>query len=65
MILGGDRQARDRYLRLLRAGGSDYPIELMKSAGIDMTTSVPFELTMRRMNRIMDAIEEILSRQGR
>jgi oligoendopeptidase F len=65
MILGGDRQARDRYLRLLRAGGSDYPIELMKAAGVDMTTSVPFVLTMRRMNRIMDAIDKILVRRGK
>jgi oligoendopeptidase F len=63
MILAGDRQARERYLALLRAGGSDYPIELLKAAGVDMTTSLPFELTMRRMNRIMDAIEEILVRR--
>ncbi len=62
-ILGGDRQARDRYLTLLRAGGSDYPIDLLKAAGIDMTTPAPFELAMRRMNRIMDAVEEILARQ--
>jgi len=65
MILGGDRQARDRYLQLLRAGGSGYPIDLLKAAGIDMTTPVPLELTMRRMNRIMDAIEGILLRQGK
>jgi oligoendopeptidase F len=60
LILGGDHQARDRYLQLLRAGGSDYPIALLNTAGIDMTTSIPFDLTMRRMNRIMDAVEEIL-----
>jgi oligoendopeptidase F len=63
LILGGDHQARNRYLQLLRAGGSDYPIELLKAAGIDMTTPEPFTLTMRRMNRIMDAVEEILARR--
>ncbi len=61
MILGGDRQSRDRYLRLLEAGGSDYPIDLLKRAGIDMTTPAPFELAMRRMNRIIDAVEGILA----
>jgi oligoendopeptidase F len=60
LILGGDRQARDRYLQLLRAGGSDYPIELLRAAGIDMTTPMPFALTMRRMNRILDAVEQLL-----
>jgi oligoendopeptidase F len=63
LILGGDHQARNCYLQLLRAGGSDYPIELLKAAGIDMTTPEPFTLTMRRMNRIMDAVEEILARR--
>ena len=65
MILAGNQGARDRTLTLLRAGGSDYPIELLKTAGVDMTASLPFELTMRRMNRIMDAMEKILAGQGR
>ncbi len=60
-ILGGDGEARERYLRLLGAGGSDYPIDLLKAAGVDMATSVPFELAMRRMNRILDAVERMVS----
>ncbi len=60
-ILGGDSEARERYLRLLGAGGADYPIDLLKAAGVDMTTLVPFELAMRRMNRILDAVEGILA----
>lgn len=60
MILGGDKEATGRYLELLSAGGSDYPIRLLKKAGVDMTTSLPFTLTVRRMNRIMDEIEELL-----
>ncbi len=64
-ILGGDREARDRYLRLLGAGGSEYPIDLLKAAGVDMTTSAPFDLAMRRMHRILGAVEEILAgREG-
>ncbi|MBM2846313.1 MAG: pepF [Bacteroidetes bacterium] len=46
----------------LSAGGSDYPIALLKNAGVDMTTSLPFELTIRKMNRVMDEMETILKR---
>ena len=60
--LQGDRKVIEKYLKFLSAGGSDYPIELLKLAGVDMTTSQPFELTMRKMNRVMDEIEEILKR---
>lgn len=56
---------RDAYLRMLSAGSSKYPIELLKDAGVDMTTSQPFEAAMREMNRIMDEMERIYARQQR
>jgi oligoendopeptidase F len=62
-VLAGDKGAKDRYLTLLKSGGSDYPINLLKKAGVDMTTSQPLELTMKKMNRIMDEIEKILDRR--
>lgn len=62
-VLAGDTDALQRYIALLSAGGSDYPIELLKNAGVDMTTSDPFTLTMKKMNRVMDEIEAILSKR--
>jgi oligoendopeptidase F len=56
--------ARDAYLAMLSAGGSKYPIDLLKMAGVDMTTSVPFQAAMREMNGIMDEMEAILARRG-
>jgi len=61
-VLAGDKEVTKRYMQLLSAGGSDYPIELLKKAGVDMTTSLPFELTMKKMNRVMDEMEGILAR---
>jgi oligoendopeptidase F len=61
-VMAGDREATKRYMAFLSAGGSDYPIELLKKAGVDMTTSTPFELTMKKMNRVMDEMEKILDR---
>ena len=63
-ILAGDKDATQRYMKLLASGGSDYPIELLKKAGVDMTTSLPFELTMKKMNRVMDEVEGILAKNG-
>jgi oligoendopeptidase F len=53
---------RDAYLAMLAAGSSKYPVDLLKDAGVDMTTSQPFEAAMREMNRIMDEIEQIYAR---
>ena len=60
--LAGDRAATAKFLRFLSSGGSDYPIELLKTAGVDMTTSEPFDLTMVKMNRVMDEMEKILDK---
>ncbi len=61
----GGTKARDAYLGLLRAGGSRYPIDLLRQAGVDMTTSKPFDAAMAEMNAIMDQMEKILARQGK
>ncbi|MGL6224944.1 MAG: oligoendopeptidase F [Steroidobacteraceae bacterium] len=50
---------RAAYLRLMEAGSSKYPIDLLQDAGVDMTTSRPFDAAMREMNAIMDEIERI------
>jgi oligoendopeptidase F len=62
---GRTTQGREAYLRLLKAGSSKYPVDLLKDAGVDMTTSQPFDAAMREMNRIMDEIERIYARQKR
>jgi len=54
--------AVDKYYEILKGGGSDYPIELIKKAGLDPLSSEAFDLTMKRMNDVMDQIEEILSK---
>jgi oligoendopeptidase F len=61
-VLAGNTDATKRYLAFLSSGSSDYAINLLKKAGVDMTTSAPFELTMKRMNRVIDEMEQILNR---
>jgi oligoendopeptidase F len=59
-VLAGDPAATKRYLTFLGSGGSGYPIDLLKAAGVDMTTDEPLELTMKKMNRVMDEMEKLL-----
>jgi len=63
-VINKETGAVDRMLAFLSAGGSRYPIDLLKEAGVDMTTSDPFDKTMQAMNRTMDEIEKILDKKG-
>lgn len=60
MVLSGDEAARQRYLSFISAGGSKYPIDLLKDAGVDMTSPLPFDKAIEKMNKLMDEIEELL-----
>jgi oligoendopeptidase F len=61
-VLAGVEMTKKKYVTFLSSGGSDYPIDLLKKAGVDMTTREPFDLTMRKMNRVIDEMEKILDR---
>ncbi len=62
-VKAGNADATRKYLAFLSAGGSKYPIDLLKDAGVDMTTDEPLDLTVREMNRVMDEMETILARR--
>ncbi len=63
-VIDGKKGAVRNMIEFLSAGGSDYPIDVLKKAGIDMTSPKPFRLTMEAMNNTMDEIERILDRKG-
>ena len=62
-ILKGTPGARDKYLNILKAGGSRYPYELVKEAGVDLASPLPYQAIAARMNGIMDQIEAILAKK--
>lgn len=55
----GDR-ARDAYLAFLRSGSSDYPLQILQKAGVDMTTPQPVECAMQSFDALMGQLEELL-----
>ena len=61
-VLAGEDGAAEAYLGYLKSGSSAYSLDILKEAGVDMTTSDPFDMTIQRMNRVMDEIEAILDK---
>jgi oligoendopeptidase F len=57
-------QAVERYLTLLRSGGNDHPIEQLKKAGVDLSTSTPTEALVSSMDQLVTQLEEELGRLG-
>ena len=46
-------EARDRYIQFLSSGGSKYPIDLLKIAGVDLNTAAPIEAAMKRFSKLL------------
>ena len=49
--------AFDKYINLLKSGGSDYPVELLKKAGVDLTTKEPFLAVVKRLDELVNELE--------
>jgi oligoendopeptidase F len=64
-VKSGDATAVKKYLTFLSSGGSKYAVDLLKDAGVDMTTDEPLQLTLKEMNRVMDEMEAILAKQAK
>lgn len=59
-ILSGEEGAVDRYLDFVRAGSSDYPIEVLKKAGVDMTSKEPILAALDVFEEKLNEMEELL-----
>jgi oligoendopeptidase F len=55
--------AVENFKKLLRAGGSDYPYELLTRAGVDLASPEPYRAVIRKMNAIMDEMEALLAKR--
>ncbi|HEY9151973.1 MAG TPA: oligoendopeptidase F [Anaerolineales bacterium] len=59
-ILRGEHGAVDDYLGFLKSGGSMYPLDVLKKAGVDLTTPKPVEETFAVMESYIDRLEELV-----
>jgi oligoendopeptidase F len=52
--------ARERYLDLLRSGGSDHPMAQLKAAGVDLSTPKALQAVVIQLDNLVDRLEEEL-----
>jgi oligoendopeptidase F len=60
MVLTGSKTEREKYLDFLKAGGSNYSLEILKQAGVDITTDKPYQMAFQRFNRLVSEMEKIV-----
>ncbi|MFQ5590599.1 MAG: oligoendopeptidase F [Phycisphaerae bacterium] len=60
-VLAGEPGATDAYLKFLKGGSSKYPIDLLKIAGVDMTTPEPIRDAMKLFEGLLDQTEKLLA----
>jgi len=60
-ILAGDTGVRNAYLNFLKQGASDYSIDLLKNAGVDMTSPQPIEETIQVFQKLLTDLEKLLN----
>ena len=60
-VLAGGAKARDNYLNVLRAGGSDYPTNTLLKAGLDMTTPAPYRALIGKFSSTIDQVEKLMA----
>ena len=59
-VLSGQPGSVEAYLKFLRSGGSRFPLETLKAAGVDMTTPAPIESTLQLFERRLEELEALL-----
>jgi oligoendopeptidase F len=58
-VMRSDKE-RDNYLGVLKAGGSDYPVDVLKKAGLDMTSPAPYRALIDKFAKTLDQIEALI-----
>ena len=61
-VARGDKKAQAGYLEVLKAGGSDYPLNILKKAGVDMTQPAPYVQALKRFDQLVGEMEKIVAR---
>jgi oligoendopeptidase F len=60
-IMGGDAEARERYLTLLQSGGNDYPMEQLKKAGVDLSQPDTVRAVIEQLDDLVTRLERELA----
>ncbi len=59
-VVQGKDSDRDAYLNMLKSGGSKFPLELLQTAGIDMTTPQPVQATIAKFAHLLGELKDLV-----
>ena len=59
-VLGGGQQELDDYLRFLSGGCSLDPLDLLRAAGVDMTSPAPIQTTLKRFEELTSELDRLI-----
>ena len=59
-VLNGGEQELQDYLGFLKSGGSKFPIQTLKGAGVDMSTQAPVEAATKKFANLLDQFEKLI-----
>jgi oligoendopeptidase F len=57
-LLAGDKKTLTSYLSFLKSGSSEYPLELLKKTGVDLTTPEPIDIALKRFEQLVTEFAE-------
>ena len=60
-VLNGGKKELDLYLNFLKSGGSKFPLDLLRDAGVDMESPQPVETAMKHLGKLVDELEDLLA----
>jgi len=63
-VMQGNAADQQAYLNFLKGGSSLYPIEMLKQAGVDMTSSAPVTSAIETFDQLLTELEKLLEEQG-
>jgi oligoendopeptidase F len=61
-VLDGGKAEQKKYIEFLSAGGSDFPLEILKRAGVDMNTRAPYDAAFKRFDYLVGQMEILVKR---
>jgi oligoendopeptidase F len=63
-IVNKEPGAVENYYQFLKAGSADYPVEILKKAGVDMTTPDPVNRTLKLFASLVDQLEQLAKQKN-
>jgi oligoendopeptidase F len=59
-ILSEGKPSVDRYIEFLKSGSSDYPLEILKKAGVDLSEPKPIQDALNDFGEVLNELEALL-----